>query len=126
MTPKAIHWSERTKAFLAILFWLAAAGMMIWLATVDPARLESGRRVCLFQNITGHECPGCGTTRAISALLHGHPGKAVQYNVFVIIVFPLLALVGIKSSIKSLSRAYRVLFSREERGDDAHKCLGDN
>lgn len=46
--------------------------------------------------ITGHECYGCGITKAITALLQLDFNAALNYNKFVIIVFPILLFVWIK------------------------------
>jgi len=35
---------------------------------------------CPLHALTGLYCPGCGGTRAIQALLHGDPGRALAYN----------------------------------------------
>lgn len=35
---------------------------------------------CPFKTLTGWECPGCGSQRALLALLHGHPLEAWRYN----------------------------------------------
>lgn len=35
---------------------------------------------CPFRKITGIHCPGCGGTRAMLELLHGHPLRAVHDN----------------------------------------------
>lgn len=36
--------------------------------------------VCIFHEVTGLHCPGCGNTRCIKALLHGHILTAVRNN----------------------------------------------
>lgn len=37
-------------------------------------------KICIFHEITGLYCPGCGGTRAFFALLHGHPILSFMYN----------------------------------------------
>lgn len=38
---------------------------------------------CFFSTVLGIYCPGCGGTRALSALLHGHFFSAVWYHPFI-------------------------------------------
>lgn len=38
---------------------------------------------CFFSTVLGIYCPGCGGTRALSALLHGHFLKALWYHPFI-------------------------------------------
>lgn len=35
---------------------------------------------CLFHQVTGFYCPGCGGTRAVRYLLHGQLGESLFYN----------------------------------------------
>jgi Protein of unknown function (DUF2752) len=41
--------------------------------------------VCLFHQLTGLNCPGCGGTRALYALLHGHWRLALKDNALFIL-----------------------------------------
>lgn len=45
---------------------------------------------CPFKAVTGLDCPGCGSQRAIHALLHGHFGEAMRYNVLILPFIPYL------------------------------------
>jgi hypothetical protein len=47
---------------------------------------------CVFHQLTGWNCPGCGATRGLYALLHGHWRAALRDNA--LFVFTLAALAG--------------------------------
>ena len=47
---------------------------------------------CLFHQMTGFSCPGCGMTRATCAVLHGHPGEALRLNALGMVLVPLTLL----------------------------------
>ena len=49
---------------------------------------------CPFRLLTGLQCPGCGTTRALHHLLHGRFEEAFRLNpmIFVLIAVALFAL----------------------------------
>lgn len=53
---------------------------------------------------TGLQCPGCGTTRALHALVHGDLAAAVRFNPF---TMALLALGVIKLATPPLPRPWR-------------------
>jgi len=38
------------------------------------------------------QCPGCGTTRALAALLHGHIAEALRLNALTTLLAPLAAI----------------------------------
>lgn len=63
--------------------------------------LRGGGLYCLFYEVTGLYCPGCGSGRAALALLHGKPGEALSHN-------PLLFLLGLPCAVL-LVRAYLCL-----------------
>lgn len=55
------------------------------------ANAASGLYLCPFHRITGLYCPGCGGTRSMIALLHGHLFEAFHDNP----ASPLLVLVAL-------------------------------
>lgn len=50
---------------------------------------------CIFNEITGLYCPGCGITRAILSLLKGDLYQAFRYNSIIFIDIPLILFLGI-------------------------------
>lgn len=49
---------------------------------------------CPFYVLTGWKCPGCGSQRAIHALLHGDVAGAFVQNSFMMLCIPYLAMLG--------------------------------
>ena len=47
---------------------------------------------CIFHSITGLQCPGCGSQRAMHALLNLEIGEAVRYNALFVAALPFLAV----------------------------------
>jgi hypothetical protein len=45
---------------------------------------------CPFYALTHHYCPGCGATRAVAELLHGHIAAALHFNAAVTLLMPVL------------------------------------
>ena len=45
---------------------------------------------CPFYALTHHYCPGCGATRAVAELLHGHVAAALHFNTAVTVLMPVL------------------------------------
>lgn len=43
---------------------------------------------CPFFSLTHQYCPGCGTTRALSELLHGHFSAALHFNALATLLVP--------------------------------------
>jgi hypothetical protein len=65
-----------------------AAGVGLLSATKAlPALVPS----CPLHALTGLDCPGCGLTRGLQQLVRGHPGAALDHNLVLALVVPLLA-----------------------------------
>jgi hypothetical protein len=59
---------------------------------------------CLFHQLTGLFCPGCGTTRAILHLLHGEFREAVGSNPLLLVALPMLAVALAESRTRGMWR----------------------
>ncbi len=80
----------RTRTITATAIAIIAVAVIVYLGLYDPTQYPAPR--CMFKALTGYQCPGCGTQRAVHALLHGHPGQAWTYNPALFILAPLAAL----------------------------------
>lgn len=67
--------SARWKLAAVVLVFFAGAAFLWWF---DPTR--SHVPLCMFHELTGWQCPGCGATRATHELLHGRLLSALHYN----------------------------------------------
>lgn len=52
---------------------------------------------CLFHEITGLHCPGCGATRALYALLHGNLLEALHQNAAAVVAVPFVSVAAGRS-----------------------------
>ena len=80
----------RTRVFAKLPAIGLAAGAGAVLFFFDPVR-HGFFPPCLFHKLTGWNCPGCGATRALHALLHGEVRAALRDNALVVGALPLLA-----------------------------------
>ena len=69
---------------------LAGLALAVLYFRLDPARYPFPR--CPVHWLTGLHCPGCGTQRALHALLHGRIEQAVSYNLLAAICAPVVGL----------------------------------
>lgn len=59
-------------------------------AVFDPATTPFPQ--CVFHQLTGLDCPGCGSQRAVHSLLHGDVTAAFGYNALLVVMLPYLAV----------------------------------
>ena len=61
------------------------------LCRLDPVEYPLFPR-CLFRQLTGLSCPGCGMQRFVHALANGHFAEAAAYNYFLLLLLPYVGL----------------------------------
>ena len=73
----------------AAALWLLLAGGAAYLFFFQPGR-TGFFPACPFRTLTGLNCPGCGTTRGLHQLLHGHFVAAFELNPLMVLLLPIL------------------------------------
>lgn len=68
-----------------------ALGGMLWAPETSAVWLGKLLPPCMFHQLTGLNCPGCGGTRATQALLRGDWHAAWHFNMFLWVSVALLA-----------------------------------
>jgi hypothetical protein len=85
-----------------IVFSILALSLAIFvLHRFDPAKVLF-YPTCLFHDLTGLNCPGCGTLRALHQLSRGHLKTALHYNPLTIIALPFLGWYFLSELLKSV------------------------
>jgi hypothetical protein len=84
--PKIVSGSVATETmasgnvrFAALVVAVVAAGIAATVFFFNP-RTHGFYPVCQFHRLTGLNCPGCGMTRSLYALLHGDFSAALRDN----------------------------------------------
>ena len=80
----------RRAAVSAALIAAAALGLLI-LRVYSPREFRFYPQ-CVFHQFTGLNCPGCGGTRCMHALLNGRVLEALNDNALIIVFLPFLAV----------------------------------
>ncbi len=88
--PKITRARER---FTVLMLIAALAGLAAVVFRFNPAT-HAFYPICQFHRLTGLNCPGCGMTRALFALLHGEFLQALRDNALGVFTLAALALRG--------------------------------
>ncbi|MBS1615478.1 MAG: DUF2752 domain-containing protein [Bacteroidetes bacterium] len=75
-----------------VSFWLLPLGVVLAFVALGLGLTRALLPPCPFHQLTGFDCPGCGSTRAITALLHGHFLQALDFNLLSIPALVMLAI----------------------------------
>lgn len=84
--------STKKKVIIFTTLLIVLFGLSI-LVYFDPADHFFPR--CPFLTLTGYQCPGCGSQRALHQLLHLNIKAAFKYNPFLVLILPYLLLISI-------------------------------
>lgn len=71
---------------------LAGVSLAAFPAALFAARVGAPLPPCPFKALTGLDCPGCGTGRALGALAEGDLAAVLDHNLLLPVVGPLLAV----------------------------------
>lgn len=74
---------------------------------------------CIFNLVTGLQCPGCGVTRMIASLTRLDFASAWHYNPVVLIMSPLIAYIIIKAVIQWIKYGN----TKSNRAENVMQCL---
>jgi hypothetical protein len=80
-----------------IAIWSVLLAGVAYLFVFEPGKTGLFP-VCLFRLVTGYQCPGCGSTRAMHQLLHGEVIAAFMLNPFFLLAIPFLLYALIRYS----------------------------
>lgn len=75
-----------------------------YVAVYDPNTSGGIYPSCPFKMMTGLDCPGCGITRALHALVTGDVGRALDHNVLFVLALPVLLWWLVRGVIGSTGR----------------------
>lgn len=76
---------SNTIKWLLLSAFVAVAAVIYFV--FDPSEVEFFPK-CIFYQMTGLECPACGSQRAVHAILHGNILEGLKTNPFIIISIP--------------------------------------
>jgi hypothetical protein len=88
--------------FTGVVFGMAIVGAGAVVFFFNPGT-HGFYPVCQFHRLTGLNCPGCGATRALYALLHGNLPRALKDNSLFIFTIAFLAARGAWFAAKHFS-----------------------
>jgi hypothetical protein len=90
------NWSRSRQLALVLRSAVLVSLPLVLVLSPDKVLMDAPT-ICLFRNITGMECYGCGMTRGIHAILHGHFAAAIEFNKAVVVVAPILAVTWMRA-----------------------------
>jgi hypothetical protein len=99
--PPKISAPPSTGMFAGVVLGATAIGVGTMVFLFNPST-HPFYPVCLFHALTGLNCPGCGMTRALYALLHGNVRLALKDNALFMLVLAALAVWGARLILRKV------------------------
>ncbi len=78
--------------FLPLLFYIGVQILVHY----------NSHTICIFKILTGHQCWGCGMTRAFNELFQLHFKEAYSFNPRIVIIAPLLVYIWLSTLIREI------------------------
>jgi len=99
--PPKITTPPSLTLFAVAVLGLAALGVSAVVFFFNPSAYVF-YPTCQFHALTGLYCTGCGGTRAVYQLLHGHVLSALKDNALFVLALPILAVWGVRFVVQQL------------------------
>ena len=84
-----------------IAIWSLLLAGAVYLFVFEPGK-SGFFPICLFRYFTGFTCPGCGSTRALHQIVHGHFLTAFTLNPLLLVSIPFMLWAFLRYSITVL------------------------
>jgi len=81
-----------------IIIWLLGLIGAAYLFVFEPGK-TGFFPACPFRLLTGLTCPGCGSTRAVHQILHGHFATAFMLNPLLLLAIPFILFAFLRYSV---------------------------
>ena len=101
--PPKIRSAPPLALFAGVVLGVAALGAGAVVFFFNPGT-HGFYPVCVFHQLTGLYCTGCGGTRSLYALLHGNLALALKDNALFVVVLAVAGARGIWFAIRQLRR----------------------
>ena len=93
-----LNYASMYRRSTVIIIWSLLLAGAAYLFVFEPGK-SGFFPVCPFRMLTGFTCPGCGTTRAMHEILHGHFAAAFMLNPLLLLALPFLLFALLRYSV---------------------------
>ncbi len=97
-------WYEDSRKIKALGIIILLLIIPLILSQITLKHLAQAPSLCVYKNLTGKDCWGCGTSRALVSIMHLNFTQAYDYNKRIIIVFPLLVYLWLKYLLRYIKQ----------------------